>query len=160
MIQTPTGIVRPHQGKQSRTAVFGLWRRALTIGALAAGLAGCGRVEKPTFPSASIEGEVTLDGTAVSTGSLQFVPPADVRGQVAQTKIVNGKYKAQDVALGKVRVMFNITRETGKMITEYSTPYPEVENLVPPQYRDGVELIVTGDDKHAFHLTTKSDDAK
>ena len=84
------------------------------------------------------------------------MPGKDVKGQVAQAAIVDGKFAAKNVPVGNLRVMFNITRPTGKMITEYSTPYPEVENLVPEKYRDGVDLVVTGDDNVSFDLTSQA----
>lgn len=117
---------------------------------------GCGGNDKPAYPSANIQGSVTIDGVAVKEGSLQFMPGKDVKGQVAQAAIVDGKFAAKNVPVGNLRVMFNITRPTGKMITEYSTPYPEVENLVPEKYRDGVDLVVTGDDNVSFDLTSQA----
>ena len=116
---------------------------------------GCARASKPAFPSATVQGTVTIDGTPVKEGSIQFIPEVGVKGQATQAKIIDGKYKATQVPIGKVRAMFNITRETGKMIKEYSTPYPEVENLVPEKHRSGVELTVSGDVNHPFELTSK-----
>lgn len=116
---------------------------------------GCSGSNKPRFPSATVQGTVTIDGNLVKEGSIQFVPETRVKGQATQAKIIDGKYKANQVPIGKVRAMFNITRETGKMIKEYSTTYPEVENLVPEKYRSGVELTVSGDENHPFDLTSK-----
>lgn len=117
---------------------------------------GCGGSNKPAYPSANIQGSVTIDGVAVKEGSLQFMPGKDVKGQVAQAVIVAGKFEAKNVPVGNLRVMFNITRPTGKMITEYSTPYPEVENLVPEKYRDGVDLLVSGNDNVSFDLASQA----
>jgi hypothetical protein len=101
---------------------------------------------------ATIQGTVSIDGKPVKEGSLQFMPGKDVKGQVAQAKIADGKFTAKNVPVGQVRVMFNITRATGKMISEYSTPYPEMENLVPKDKRDGVDLTVAGNDNVKFDL--------
>lgn len=121
---------------------------------LAALAIGCAP-EKPNFPTATIQGVVTIDRVPVKAGSIQLMPGTGVKGQMAQATIVGGKFEAKNVPVGKVRVMFNITRETGKMITEYSTPYPETENLVPKQYRDGIDVTVTGDDSIPFDLESK-----
>lgn len=119
---------------------------------------GCGGGDKPKFPSATIQGKVSIDGKPVKEGTLQFIPQTNVSGQPSQAKIVDGKFEAKNVPVGKVRVMFNITRPTGKMITEYSTPYPEVENLVPKKSRDGVDFDVTGNSKDvAFDLLNDSE---
>lgn len=118
---------------------------------------GCGGSDKPAYPSAHIQGSVTIDGVAVKEGSLQFMPGKDVKGQVAQAAIVAGKFEAKNVPVGNLRVMFNITRPTGKMITEYSTPYPEIENLVPEKYRDGVDLLVSGNDNVSFDLVSQAE---
>jgi len=117
---------------------------------------GCGKSDKPSYPSATIQGTVTIDGAPVKDGSLQFMPGKDVKGQVAQAAIVSGKFQAKNVPIGKLRVMFNITRPTGKMVTEYSTPYPEIENLVPEKYRDGVDLVVAGNDNVSFDLVSSA----
>lgn len=117
---------------------------------------GCGGKEEPKFPSATIQGTVSIDGKPVKEGTLQFLPQTNVKGQPSQAKIVDGKFEAKHVPIGKVRVMFNITRATGKMITEYSTPYPEVENLVPKNSRDGVDLDVKGNDNVSFDLLNDS----
>lgn len=114
-------------------------------------LSGCGE-EKPKYPSATIDGIVSIDGTPVKEGALQFIPGKDVQGQVTEAKIADGRFTAKNVPVGQVRVMFNITRPTGKMITEYSTPYPEIENLVPKNSRDGVDLTVAGNDNVKFEL--------
>jgi hypothetical protein len=124
-------------------------RFGLAILAVFAG--GCAE-DKPKFPIATIQGTVSIDGKPVKEGSLQFMPGQNVQGQVAQAKIADGKFMAKNVPVGQVRVMFNVTRPTGKMISEYSTPYPEIENLVPKNSRDGVDLTVDGNDSVNFDL--------
>ena len=126
---------------------------------LALSFCGC-ESEKPKFPFTSVDGEVTIDGAAVKEGTLQFMPAPGTKGQVAQANIVDGKFAAKNVPIGKLRVMFNITRKTGKMITEYSTPYPEVEDMVPEQYRSGIEVTVNEKDTMAFNLESKPAESK
>lgn len=122
-------------------------------------ICGCA-AEKPKFPSTSVVGEVTIDGAPVKEGTLQFMPAPETKGQVAQANIVDGKFAAKNVPIGKLRVMFNITRKTGKMITEYSTPYPEIEDLVPEKYRSGIDVTVKEKDTMAFKLESKPAESK
>ncbi len=129
------------------------WGMACLIGLCALG--GCASKPKPAYPAATIHGAVKIDGAPVKEGSIQFLPAPGVKGQVVSGTIVEGKYTAANVPVGSLRAIFNITRATGKMIKEYSTPYPEVENLVPEKYRGGIELAVSGDGEHNFELTSK-----
>lgn len=144
-----------------KTLTRNLWGRCgglvSMLGLLLVAAIGCGGSDKPSYPSATIQGSVTIDGVPVNEGSLQFMPGKDVKGQVAQAAITAGKFEAKNVPVGNLRVMFNITRPTGKMITEYSTPYPEVENLVPEKYRDGVDLLVSGNDNVSFDLVSQAE---
>jgi hypothetical protein len=123
---------------------------------LAIMLSGCGG-EKSKFPTATVQGSVTIDGAAVKEGSIQFMPEGGVSGQPCQATIANGQYVAKNAPVGKVRALFTITRPTGKMITEYSSTYPEIENLVPEQYRSGVPITVSGNDNIPFDLKTASE---
>lgn len=109
---------------------------------------GCAE-DKPKFPVATIQGTVSIDGKPVKEGSLQFMPGQNVQGQVTQAKIADGKFTAKNVPVGQVRVMFFITRATGKMISAHD---PEIENLVPKNSRDGVDLTVAGNDTVKFDL--------
>lgn len=132
-------------------------RFSLLLAILAVGVSaiGCAKA-KPAFPTAKLQGVVTIDGSPVKTGSLQFMPGPTVKGQPSQAAILDGKYSADQVPIGPVRVLFTITRETGKMIKEYSNTYPEVENLVPEHYRSGLEITVSGDAQMPFELLTQS----
>lgn len=105
---------------------------------------GCG-ADKPTFPAARLEGNVTVDGKPIAEGNLQFVPRDVGQAPVTGAAIVDGRYLAERVPLGKLRVVINATKETGKMVTEYSTPRPQVINLIPEKYRSGIPIEVTGD---------------
>lgn len=150
-------LARHENGSLSAESVSDFARPAIRFGGaiLAVVALGCAD-DKPNFPVATIQGTVSIDRTPVKEGSLQFMPGPNVKGQVAQAKIADGKFTAKNVPVGQVRVMFNITRPTGKMITEYSTPYPEIENLVPKNSRDGVDLTVAGNDSVKFDLLNDS----
>ncbi len=107
-------------------------------------VSGCGP-DKPTYPAARLEGSVTLDGKPIAQGNLQFMPQDISQTPVTGAPIVDGRYVAEAVPRGKLRVLLTATKETGKMIKEYSTPRPEVINLIPDKYRAGIPLEVTGD---------------
>ena len=59
--------------------------------------------------------------------------------------VANGRYVAEAVPRGKLRVLVTASKETGKIIKEYSTPRPEVINLIPDKYRNGIPIEVNGD---------------
>lgn len=103
--------------------------------------------------TAQLKGRVTVDNQPVEQGSLQFLPIAD--GQPTGAEIKAGGYEAE-VPLGKVRVVFTANRPTGRMVEEYSSSYPEVVNLIPARYAQGLEVEVVGDNaaRH-FALTTQ-----
>jgi|SRR5438105_6710784 len=105
---------------------------------------GCGP-SKPNYPAARLEGNVTLDGKPIAQGTLQFVPQDTTQAPVTSAAIVDGRYVAEAVPRGKLRVLLSATKETGKMIKEYSSPRPEVVNLIPEKYRAGIPIEVTGD---------------
>ena len=100
----------------------------------------------PKYEGTNVTGNVTLGGQPLEKGTIQFAPIGT--GAVVSADILNGKYKAERVALGKSKVVFNATKETGKMITEYSTPYPEVISIIPQKYRDGLDTEITKETKN------------
>ena len=114
---------------------------------VAGSLAGCGEAG-PAYPAAKLEGSVTIDREPVANGTVQFMPEQAGAGagvQPVSAVIQDGKYSAGSVPKGKVRVLFSAQRKTGKMITEYSTPYEEVVSIVPKKYQEVITLEVAGD---------------
>ena len=124
------------------------------LGVLAAGhVAGCGG---PGFPSARLEGTVTVDGQPVETGNISFTPTQADRGSGATATISGGRYVAEGVPQGKVRVYFDATRETGRTIEQFGKPYPETVNVIPEKYRAGMEIDVSGEEVNQdFKLTSQ-----
>jgi hypothetical protein len=104
---------------------------------------GCS--SKKSDAGARLEGVVTLDGNPITEGNLQFIPPQSNKQGPVVVSIKDGRYVAPAVPLGKIRVLVGATKKTGRMIKEYSTPYPEVVSIIPERYRDGIEINVTGD---------------
>ncbi len=112
------------------------------VGALA--LAGC-QEAGPDYPQATLEGAVTLDGTPVDAGRVNFMPASGTPGVPTSADIEAGSYKAE-VPLGNVTVTFSVTKNTGEMIIEGDRqPYPKIVSVVPHQYSDGIQLNVSGD---------------
>jgi hypothetical protein len=109
--------------------------------------AGCGGgPAKPSYPSARLEGTVKVEGELLRTGTVQFVPPQGSTASVIEAPIKDGRYIAEKVPVGKVRVLFTAVRETGRADTKStSQPVPEVVNIIPDRYRDGLEIEVKAD---------------
>jgi hypothetical protein len=129
-------------------------KQSFWVALLALVVAGCGTSGLPT---AKLEGTVTLDGTPIATGGIQF-RPKDPKGQAppAGAVISDGKYSAKGVPIGKVVVMVTATKETGKTITQGSDSRPEAVNIIPQKYQKGIEIDVTGDNPNQnFELKSK-----
>ena len=118
---------------------------------------GCGRTAAPTFPSAKVAGSVTLDGKPIAEGTLQFIPGEGSKGQTASGQIRDGKYSAENVPIGKLKVLPNAVKKTGKLLTEYSQPEEEVINIIPAKYQAGIDIEITGDNP-ALNFELKSDE--
>jgi hypothetical protein len=118
--------------------------RRLGLMLLAVWILGCG-AGKPSYPSARLEGSVTVDEKPIAEGSLQFLPQNAGRVPVTAASIVDGRYVAEAVPRGQMRVLVSATKQTGKMIKEHDSTRPQVVNLIPAKYRSGIPIDVTGD---------------
>ena len=104
-------------------------------------------------PGRKNDGRCHVAGQAVPKGQIQFIPQGGNQGTPVSAAIVEGRYQADNVPLGKVTVMFRATRPTGKMDAKCtSTPEAGFVDLIPKKYRGGVTLEVTGDGTHDFQL--------
>ncbi len=101
---------------------------------------GCGE-STPAFPSAKLEGSISIKGEAVQKGNLQVISKEKV-GLIAQGPITDGKFMIPDAPLGEVTIIVQATKATGKMIKEYSSEFPEVINIVPNSYQQGIPFTV------------------
>ena|SRR5437899_1171893 len=120
--------------------------------------AGCdGGPAKPSYPSTRLEGMVTVDGHPIPAGTVQFLPPQGSKAPVVEAQIKDGRYVAANVPVGKVRVLFTAVEKTGKVDTKStSQPVPEVVNIIPDRYRDGLDVEVTADGaKKDFDLKSR-----
>ena len=138
-----------------------VWTGGAAMGVIVCLMAlGCGK-SGSEFPVARLEGTVTINGRplpADAEGWVQFMPSGG-GGQAspARSQIVDGRYLAENVPLGKILVIFTVTRLTGRMVVEDNvpggTPDPERENLVPESCRQGIPLEISGDEeKRDFDL--------
>lgn len=122
---------------------------ALVVASCLLGLVGCGQATAPApeYPHARLQGAVAVAGKPVPKGSLDFMPLESGRGNATKAEIVDGRFTADKVPLGKVLVTIHAMQETGKMVQSpsSSTPQPERIDLIPAKYRSGITIQVTGD---------------
>ncbi len=100
---------------------------------------GCGKGDG--LNRASVEGKVSLDGTAVEQGSIAFIPTGETKGPTAGGAIEKGRYSipaAQGPAVGRYRVEIHAPRKTGKKVQAPMAPAgtmaDEVVDAAPAQY--------------------------
>lgn len=132
--------------RRERTAFNATGTQAVFVALLCAllGVIGCNDGRKPG--TARLEGRVTINGQpppAGAIGSIAFRPTG--KGQPTSAQIVDGKYKCEDVPLGKVVASVQLVQPTGKMVSEGGRSFQELRNLVSSKYDQGIELEVTED---------------
>ena len=128
-----------------------------TIVLLALFVCGCG--ETSTVERASVSGNVTLDGSPVSAGQIQFIPTGDTKGPASYGIIKDGRYSIPEDQKGPVvgnnQVRINSSRETGE---KDDIGDPIVEEAIPPEYNTKTTLkvvIEAGEDLHDFELKSE-----
>jgi hypothetical protein len=128
--------------------------RRIAVGSLLVLLfAGCGPEASP-FPTASVSGSISLDGTPLEAGSISLVPEGAGQARPTAADFKAGKYAIDDAPLGKVRVFITSTKPTGKMIPGSSEPVPEIVNIIPAAYQQGIVVDIAGDNHELnFALT-------
>lgn len=125
----------------------------MLFGAVVA-LAGCGGPTGP--PLLPLEGTVSIDNVPITAGTINFAPQELQQGASRTAEIVDGKYRAE-VPAGKILVLIQATRETDQMANFFGEQRPEYENIVPPEYRDGIAIdVLPGTSLHDFDLRTSS----
>ena len=106
-------------------------------------LVGCGGATGPQ--TAVVAGKVTLDGTPLSDGSINFLP-TDGLGVPAGAKITNGTYRA-DVPLGDKRVEIRAPMVVGQKVAYEGDPNSPkidlIEERIPPRYNSQSDLKAT-----------------
>src|SRR4051812_7785723 len=118
----------------------------LCIAALACASVGCDLILSrggSNFPAARLEGEVTLDGKPLQDGSIQFVPQ-DLKAPPTQASILQGRYVAPKVGLGKVMAILTVAPPARPAVIE-SNYVPPAVVIIPARYKNGLPIDVTGD---------------
>lgn len=118
-------------------------------------VAGCGPEASP-FPTANVGGAITLDGAPLASGNISLVPEGSGQARPTAVDFKDGKYEIADAPMGKVRVFITSTQPTGKMIPGSSEPVPEVANVVPDAYRQGIVVDIAGDNDQLDFALTKA----
>ncbi len=117
---------------------------------------GCSSESAATakFPSARLEGAVLLDGKPIDEGTIQFIPANKEAGPVTQAVILQGRYVAPRVPLGKGSVqIFAKAPEPPANVTSAYQP-PKVAQI-PERYQKGIPIEVK-EDKADFDFDMSS----
>ena len=136
-------------------------RLSMIIAAVAIiSLTGCS--DGPDYPHARLAGRVTVDEELIPDGTMMFSPMQRGAGPIVNTKVIDGNYVAEGVPLGKISVEIMSIKESGKMVPLWphdpgGAKVKELIDVIPPAYRDGIEIEVDGDnDAQNFDLSTSS----
>ncbi len=136
-----------------RTCIF------FCVGALSLTMAwGCGQSSgQAKFPSVRLEGAVTVDGKPIEEGTIQFVPSDKSAGGVTQAVILQGRYVAPRVPLGKVTAMLFAAQPPPPSPETITTDYQPVKVLtIPDRYKNGFPIEVKEDKSDVdFAMTSK-----
>jgi hypothetical protein len=141
--------------QRDRQAIDATW--AIAAALLAIGLCTCpGCAERTT---ATVTGEVAIDGVAVREGSIAFFP-VNGKGTTAGAEILEGRYTAE-VPLGQVTIEIRVPKVVGEKKL-YDTPDSPVKSLMaeslPARYNDATELqmdVQPGENRKDFALSSE-----
>jgi hypothetical protein len=129
--------------------------RMIAMGTALAVLAnGCSSKET----TAIVAGTVTLDGAALKSGQIRFIPD-DGRSPTAGAVIVEGRYTATITPGTKTIEISSPMDGPARSMYDEAPPSREVGgDLVPARYNARSELTLEvrpGDQEHNFELTSK-----
>jgi len=114
---------------------------------------GCGGTR---FPVSTVEGTVSVDGSPVPSGTVNFTPLESGKGLATSAEIREGKYRTEKAPRGKTLVHISAMVDTGEKHVEFGISYPKLKSLVPEKYQSGIELNVDAAKmKHDFELSSK-----
>jgi len=128
-------------------------------------IAGCGGGDVETIETAAFKGTVTLDGSPLEKGIIQFRPGKDasgqpLRGQMTEATINAGQYELtadKGAVVGENIVLISATKVVGKEMAD-GEEIEKVEQYLPAKYNSETTLSVNvtpGDTEHNFELSTK-----
>ena len=103
-------------------------------------LSGCG----PGYSATNLTGKVSVDGQAVTEGSITFIPTESGCGSGVRVFLrPDGTYSAKDVPLGTVRVTVIATKKTGnKTKGIFGEEVDEVASVIPASKSQGINVAV------------------
>ncbi|UUO08299.1 hypothetical protein M4951_08275 [Blastopirellula sp. J2-11] len=127
-------------------------------------LTGCGRGYNGP-ERASISGRISLDGQAIETGTIEFLPTAETAGPTAGAKISGGLYEIaekQGPVLGRYQVRIHAHGKTGRKISPGSleaagTMIDEIGEIIPSKFNEKTTLerdVVAGKNQIDFELNS------
>lgn len=111
------------------------------LGAVALGAVGCRR--SSGIPRVVVRGAVTLNGSPVQDGQIQYVPIEGTAGPVTSARVVGGKYVCDSkggVPVGKHRVEL---LAWDPKLPSGGRGEPTRPQLVPEKYNDKSGLVET-----------------
>jgi hypothetical protein len=121
----------------SRQRVWGSIALAILVGIIQA---GCDQGP----PVGTINGDVTFDGQPVKDGHVLFTP-VDGMGQTGGAPVRDGKFQAEKVPVGKMKVELHGNKVVGKR-KAYDTPESpwedDVAELLPAKYNSKSDLTL------------------
>ena len=115
-------------------------------------IVGCGQIKL-----AEVSGTITYDGEVVEQGSIAFLP-LDGNGPSGGSAIKDGKYFAQNVSVGMVKVRILGAKVTGqkRMFDDPNSPLVTTsEQYLPTKYNKETELtyeVKAGSQTNDFNL--------
>lgn len=147
----------PARGMRAPSAMLALFGLAVLFAA-----AGCGS-EVNTDGRLAINGNITLDGAPVQSGSIRFEPEG---GQTASgATIAEGKYEIpadKGLKPGKYRVFINATEPDAEQRSAedlMNNPGPPKKELIPAKYNKKsdvtVEVTEAGPNQFDFPIASK-----
>lgn len=93
---------------------------------------------------AAVSGTVSVKGTPLERGVINFLPAAGSRGPGAGGPITDGHYSLEDAngaVLGPCRVEIRGFRKTGRKIAPMGNPMDEEIQVVPIEFNDRSTLV-------------------
>lgn len=125
------------------------------ISIIAGGAIGCGEAQDPS--RVTVEGKITLNGSALPDGLISLIP-TDPNAESVIARIDNGRYEIERTVgpiPGVYTVVIHSQQPTGRKRKDPESPsqlVDEVTEVVPPQFNSNSKLTVKiGPDRSQTH---------
>ena len=120
-------------------------QRLLIVGLLLC-CCGCGRSEG--LQRAAVDGKVTLDGVAISVGTIAFYPTEGLKGPATGGAIKDGQYSiaaGKGPIVGRNRVEIHASKKTGRKVqapmSDPGVMTDEIIEAIPDRYNTKSNLV-------------------